>query len=342
MLVPSTYFVALLVMLFSMLCWGSWANLQKLASPLRFELFYWDYVLGILVVVVVMGLTLGTLGGSGVPLFDDLSQADWLHIGYGFAGGLVFNVANILLVAAIAIAGMAVAFPIGIGLALVIGVLLNYLITPRGNPYLLFGGVVLVCLAILVDAVAYRRHQGAAQKVTRKGIGISLLSGVGMGLFYPLVAKSISGENHLGPYAVAVVFALGVLVCTIPLNYVLMKHPLTASAQLSARDYFSLPRKNHFFGLVGGVIWGAGTTANFVASSSAVVGPAIAYAIGQGATMISALWGIFLWREFAGASRSVRIFLAAMFVLFVTGLSMVSLAPVWGEKELSNLFRFPH
>lgn len=332
MVVPSSYAVVLLLMLFSMLCWGSWANLFKLASPLRFELFYWDYVVGILVIALVIGLTFGSLGATGAPVLVDLGQADWLHIGYGFAGGVVFNVANILLVAAIAIAGMAVAFPIAIGLALVIGVLLNYLITPRGNPYLLFSGVVLVCLAILVDAIAYRRYQSLGQKVTRKGIGISLLSGIAMGLFYPLVAKSISGENHLGPYAVALVFALGVLICTIPLNYALMRRPLTASMQLSLGDYFSLPGRVHLFGVVGGIIWGAGTISNFVASSSAIVGPAIAYAIGQGATMISALWGIFLWHEFAGGSRAVRLLLVAMFVLFLGGLTMVSLAPVWVEK----------
>lgn len=342
MVLPSTYAIALLIMLFSMLCWGSWANLLKLSSPLRFELFYWDYALGVLLVSLVMGLTFGNLGATGLPLFADLAQASWLKIGDAFAAGIVFNFANILLVVAIAIAGLSVAFPIGIGLALVIGVVMNYLITPRGNVFLLFGGVILVCLAILVDALAYRRHLGAGKRVTWKGIGMSLLCGVGMGLFYPLVAKSISGENHLGPYAVAVVFALGVVVCTVLLNYLLMRYPLTAPSQLNAKDYFLLPGKSHLFGLLGGIIWGAGMASNFVASTSAIVGPAIAYAIGQGATMVSALWGILLWREFAGASRAVRMLLTAMFALFIVGLGMISLAPVWVDRELSILLGFPH
>lgn len=327
MSLPSSYVVALGLMLFSMLCWGAWANLFKLAAPVRFELFYWDYVCGIALVALVLGATFGTLGSSGPGLISDLDQASLDKLAFGFAGGVVFNIANILLVAAIATAGMAVAFPIGIGLALVIGVLLNYFITPRGNPSLLFGGVLLVCVAIFLDAIAYSRQQRAGSGVTRKGIVLSLMSGIGMGLFYPLVAKSTSGANRLGPYAVALVFSLGVLACTAPLNYLLMRRPLTESVQLTLADYFALPRKAHMLGLAAGVVWGAGTLSNFTAGFSALVGPAIAYAIGQGATMVSALWGIVLWHEFAGASRAVRVCLLAMIVFFVVGLTMVSLAP---------------
>jgi glucose uptake protein len=324
-ILPSTYAFALLAMLFSMLCWGSWANTMKLVPHYRFELFYWDYVGGILLVVLVLGLTFGTLGSGGPNLVQDLKQADLVHMGYGLAGGVVFYVANTLLVSAIAIAGMAVAFPIGIGLALVVGVLFNYLITPRGNPILLFGGVTLVCIAILLVAQAYRHHSSAPAS-SRRGIVLSLLSGICMGLFYPFVAKAISGENPLGPYAVAVVFAVGILICAIPLNYFLMRRPLTSGSPVAPTDYLQAGKREHLLGLLGGIIWGAGTTANFVASASAQVGPAIAYAIGQGATMVSAAWGVFYWREFAGASRGVNILLALMFVSFLLGLTAVSLA----------------
>lgn len=325
MFLPTTYAEALLAMVFSMLCWGSWANAMKLVPHYRFELFYWDYVWGIVLVVLALGFSLGSSGPEGLNLIADLMQADWVRIGYGVAGGVVFNLANTLLVSAIAIAGLAVAFPIGIGLALVVGVIFNYAITPRGNPILLFGGVALVCVAIILAAQAYRHHL-AAQASSRRGIVLSLLSGIGMGLFYPLVAKAISGENHLGPYGVAVVFSLGVLVCAIPFNFALMKRPLTSNSAVGIADYFRAGHREHLLGLIGGIIWGAGTTANFAASASAQVGPAIAYAIGQGATMVSAAWGVFYWQEFIGASRKVNLLLVWMFVCFLIGLTAVSLA----------------
>lgn len=298
---------------------------MKLVPHYRFELFYWDYLWGVVVIVIVLGFTLGTLGTEGPDLIEDLRQADWFHVGYGVAGGIVFNVANTLLVSAIAVAGMAVAFPIGIGLALVVGVLFNYVITPRGNPFLLFGGVALVCFAILLAAQAYRHHLGTPTS-SRKGIVLSLVSGVGMGFFYPFVAKAISGENHLGPYSVAVVFSIGMLVSAIPFNCFLMRYPLTTGSPVAPNDYFQAGKREHVLGLLGGIIWGAGTTANFAASASAQVGPAIAYAIGQGATMISAAWGIFYWREFTGASKKVVLLLACMFACFLVGLTAVSLA----------------
>ena len=222
MFLPTVYVVALELMILSMFCWGSWANTQKLARNWRFELFYWDYVWGILFFAVLIGLTFGrTDAASSDSFFHNLSAADATHIGYAFLGGVVFNLGNILLVAAIGIAGMAVAFPIGIGLALVIGSMLNYVVTPKGNPLLLFGGIALVCVAIGFDALAYRKLTPNL-KVTTKGIVLSLLAGVAIGLFYPFIAKAISGENHLGPYTVFFIFALGILATTVPVNYILI------------------------------------------------------------------------------------------------------------------------
>ena len=231
MFVPSTYAVALFMMVLSMVCWGSWANTQKLTKNWRFELFYWDYLWGILLMSVIMGFTLGnTRPGNPDSFMANLGSADAHHLLLAFAGGIIFDVANMLLVAAIAIAGLAVAFPIGIGLALVIGSVLNYLIAPAGNPLLLFGGIGLVCVAIVLDAMAYRKISDDLT-VSTKGIVLSLCCGVGMGLFYPFVAKALTGERHLGPYTVAYVFALGVLACTIPLNYVFMRRPVSGPAR---------------------------------------------------------------------------------------------------------------
>ncbi len=327
MFVPVTYAVALALMILSMICWGSWANTQKLCKGWRFELFYWDYVWGILLISVLIGFTAGRTNPVSPDSFmTNLGRADAHHLLLAFVGGIVFNVANILLVAAIAIAGLAVAFPIGIGLALVIGSILNYIITPAGNPLLLFGGIALVCVAIVLDAMAYRKISEDL-KVSTKGILLSLLCGVGMGLFYPFVAKALKGPHHLGPYTVAYVFGIGVLVCTVPLNYVFMRRPVSGPP-VGFMDYLAGSKLLHFWGVLGGAVWGVGTISNFVASYVQMVGPATSYALGQGATMVSAVWGVFVWKEFARADRAARRLLALMFVLFIVGLACVALAPV--------------
>jgi glucose uptake protein len=232
------------------------------------------------------------------------------------------------LVAAIDIAGMAVAFPIGIGLALVVGVLLNYALSPTGNPLLLFGGVTLVVLAIVLDAIAYRRREAERKKISSRGIQLSLVCGILMGVFYPLVAKAISGERSLGPYAVALFFGLGTALCAIPVNFFLMRHPITETAPVSMQDYFASKGSWHFWGVLGGAIWCTGAVSNFVASHAHLVGPAVSYAIGQGATMVSAVWGVFVWREFATGPASSRRLLPLMFLFFLAGLTAIAIAPL--------------
>jgi glucose uptake protein len=327
MFIPTVYAVALCMIILSMICWGSWANTQKLCKGWRFELFYWDYVWGILLIALVLGFTLG----SAVPASPDsfvqnLRAADSGHLLLASLGGIVFNLGNILIVAAIAIAGMAVAFPVGVGLALVVGSVLNYIITPKGNVLLLFGGISLVCLAIALDALAYRR-QAKDQIVSIKGIVVSVVGGVVMGLFYPFIAKAIKGEHHFGPYTVAFVFALGVLVSNFPVNYLLMRRPVSG-APLSLRDYFRGTRAWHFWGIFGGMVWGVGTISNFVASYARMVGPAASYALGQGSTMVGTIWGVFVWKEFKGADTTTKRLVALMFAFFIVGLVCVALAPV--------------
>jgi glucose uptake protein len=325
---PQAYAVVLLFMLMSMVCWGSWANTMKLTRHWPFPLFYWDYVIGVLATSLLLAFTAGSALGGGSSFLSNLLQGDARHFVYALAGGTVFNVANLLLVAAIEIAGLAVAFPIGIGLALIIGVLLNYILTPRGNPLLLFGGVALIALAIVFDALAYRAREVQRRDVSRKGILVSLGSGVLMGVFYPLVARAITGEHALGPYTVGVIFALGVLFCAIPLNYFFMRKPMTGGQPLSFKEYAAGRTSFHWFGILGGAIWCLGTVLNFVASHAQLVGPAVSYAIGQGATMVSAIWGVFIWREFADSPMKARRLLPYMFVCFVVGLGAVAIAPI--------------
>lgn len=328
MFLPHSYAGALGLMILSMLTWGSWANAQKFDPALRYELFYWDYVWAMLVCAAIVALTLGrTMPGSANSLFDNVRTASGSKFLDAFGGGIVFDAGNILLVAAIALGGMAVAFPIGAGLGLVIGATLNYVIRPAGNPWLLFSGIALVGAAIVLDAVAYRsleRTHGARGAA----VALALTSGVLIGLFYPLVAEASSGPGHLTPYAVLVVFATGALVSNIPFNYLLMRHPV-AGRRLGWRDYTALSWRSHALGWLGGAIWTIGTAANFVASVVPRVGPAVSFALGEGNTLISAMWGIVVWHEFRGATAGTRRELALMFVCFVLGLLGIALAPVW-------------
>jgi glucose uptake protein len=345
MILPESYLPALLVMILSMVCWGSWANTYKLSGKWRFELYYFDYALGLLLMAILLAYTLGSLGFDGFTFSDDLMHAgkrQWL---FGFLGGVVFNLANMLLMAAIAVAGMAVAFPVGIGVALLVGVILNYMIKPAGNATLLFSGCALVLAAIIVDAVAYRmlnmlRYEALAKAgktpsvrrtVSIKGIVISLVCGLLMGSFFPLVAKAQETDVGLGPYAVAVVFAAGVFLSTFVFNLFFMNLPVEGEP-VELRDYFIGTPKQHLLGLLGGAIWCGGGVAAFVAASTPQVGvgPAISYAMGQGSTLISALWGLLVWKEFKGSNLQIKLLLTIMLVLFACGLALISVAPLYG------------
>ncbi len=321
MILPDSYSSALLLIILSMLCWGSWANTFKLtakpAGTWRFELFYYDYSVGVLLAAIIAAYTFGSMGNE-LSFSDNLIVAGKRNMAYAVAAGMVFNLANMLLVAAISVAGLAVAFPVGIGLALVIGVIWNYFLNPQGNPMLLAAGVTLVMCAIIVDALAYTAHAKPAKPAapagrarsrpptSRKGILLSLISGVLMGSFYPLVEMSKGGgvdAAGLGPYAVAFLFSLGVFFSTFVYNLYFLNLPVEGPP-LSMFAYFKGTLRQHALGIIGGLIWSAGAIANFAAASApnkVQVGPAISYAIGQGATMVSALWGVLVWKEFAGA-----------------------------------------
>jgi glucose uptake protein len=329
MYVPHSYQTALLFMIGSMLCWGSWANTMKLCPGYRFQLFYWDYILGLLAGTILLGFSLGSSGRSGLPFVADLQHMPGVAFAYALAGGVVFNIANLLLVAAIEIAGMAVAFPVGIGLALIVGALSSYLLAPQGNPLLLFGGLLLITAAIVCDSLAYRQRQTSHRGGNARGLMLSLLAGALMGTFYPLVSHAMTSEHAPGPYATAFVFVLGVVLCALPLNYVFMRRPIDGGTSVTMRGFTRAPLRWHIAGILGGMIWACGGTLNFVASRVHFVGPAVSYSIGQGATMVSAVWGVFIWHEFRNPSARVRALLIAMFLSFIAGLTAVAVAPIF-------------
>ena len=336
MFVVHSYPLAVVFCVLTMLCWGSWAVTRKLARPeWRFELFYWDYTLGVLLVTLAFGLTLGSSGAEGRAFFPDLAQASAASIVAALVGGAIFNLANILLVAAIDVAGMAVAFPIGIGLALIIGVIMNYLAAPVGNAALLSAGVCLVTLAIILDALAYRRLAIASPnprdgtRSSALGLWLSVACGAFMGVFYRFVAAAMytdpmhAADGKMGPYAAVFVFAVGILLSSFVWNILAMKRPLVGDP-VEFRDYFLGSLSTHMTGVLGGLIWGAGMSLNLIASGRA--GFAISYGLGQGATMIAAIWGVFIWKEFRTAPEGTSALLAAMFGSFLSGLALIVLA----------------
>ena len=347
MYIVNNYTLAVIFCVVTMICWGSWGNTQKLAAKTwRYEYFYWDYVIGLLLFSILSAFTLGSVGSEGRSFLPDLAQADWSNIGSALLGGVVFNAANILLAAAIAICGLSVAFPVGIGLALVLGVLVNYFGAAKGAPLFIFIGVALIVVAIVLNGLAYRKMLTGSKKVPAKGIGISIAAGVIMAFFYRFVAASMDLTNFadpapgkLTPYTAVFVFAVGVFASNFIFNTIAMKRPvegepisisaINAVARnrrgggepISIGGYFRGSAKTHLVGILGGVIWCVGQSFSMIASEQA--GAAISYGLGQGATLVSAMWGILVWKEFKGAPKASDRLNAWMFVLFIVGLGFL-------------------
>ena len=325
MFIVNSYALAIVFCFITMLCWGSWGNTQKLAGKTwRYELFYWDYVIGIVLLSLISAFTLGSIGAEGRSFIPDLQQASWGNIGSAFLGGIVFNAGNILLSTAISLVGMSVAFPVGVGLALVLGVIINYMASQKGDPVFLFLGVALVTVAIIVNALASRKVSSGTQKVTTKGIFVAILAGVLMSFFYRFIAASMDLDNFVAPaagkmtpYTAVVIFSLGILASNFLFNTILMKRPLDGNP-VSYKTYFKGGFSIHMVGILGGIIWGIGNSINLIAAGKA--GAAISYGLGQGATLVAALWGVFIWKEFKGGPKSTNTMLAVMFILFALGI----------------------
>lgn len=331
----SNYGLAVGLCVLTMLCWGSWGNTQKLAGrSWRYELFYWDYVIGLLLFSVLAGFTMGSMGPQGAWGFAANLRASfgasWL---WPFLGGVVFNASNILLAAAIAVAGMSVAFPVGVGLALVGGTVANYFVDGKGNAAFIWTGLALIVVSIVCNALAFRAKQavGGASGTpgqTRRGLVLAVLAGLLMSWFSPLVNRvvdmsfmqgsAVPALGMLTPYTGFFVFACGVFASNFVFNTLAMKKPV-AGEPVKGADWFRGSLPLHLVGVLGGSIWATGTLLAFVTAGTA--GAAISYALGQGATLVSALWGILVWKEFAGAPRTSHVLNLAMILLFVAGLA---------------------
>ena len=336
MFTVTSYGIAVACCVLTMLCWGSFANTQKLTGKnWRYELFYWDYVLGVVLFALVFGLTAGNIGDNAQWGFiTNLKQASGSSLLNAFLGGVIFNGANLLLAAAISIVGLSVAFPVGIGLALVLGVVWNYILAPKGNPYGIFAGVGLIVVAIICNVIACQIRNRAAGTTSGsggtmvKGLIISVVCGIMMSFFYFFIAKAMDmnftnpapAKGLMTPYSAAFIFSLGVFASNFVFNGIAMRFP-AAGEPINELAYFKGNLKVHLVGVLGGLIWGLGNGINLVAAGKA--GPSISYGLGQGSTLVSVLWGILVWKEFAGAPKRSAVYNTAMLILFVTGLCVI-------------------
>lgn len=325
MFTPSSLSIALLMMITSAVCWGSWANTYKGVKGYRFELFYWDYAVGIFLISLILAFTMGSTGNDASSFLNNVRAADGSNIINALIGGALFNLANLLLVAAIDMAGLAVAFPISIGIALVVGVVLSYALQPKGSAEFLALGVACALVAVILDGKAYGNLAASGRAVSKKSFVTCVVSGVLMGLWAPFMTHAMTRGNSLGPYSAAVFLTLGALLSCFIWNIYFMKHPLVGEP-VGFSGFFRGPASGHLLGLFGGCIWGVGTVFNLVAAS--FTGVAISYAIGQSAPMVAALWGILAWKEFDKAGSRAKMYLLLMFVFYGLAIFLVAHANV--------------
>jgi glucose uptake protein len=321
--------VAIVFCVITMLGWGSWANTQKLAGKEKwpFQLFYWDYAIGVFLFGLAFAYTLGSFGAAGAPTSENLHAASLNFVLPALISGILFNLSNILLVVGIDAAGMSVAFPVGVGLALVIGTVESYLETPKGDPGLLFAGVALIVLAMIMSALAHKRLPKSGVRNPLRGVLYSVVAGALMGFFYPQLMRSISPNFNsapilpgmLTPYVALVFFGVGVLASNSLWNTIFMR-----AGKVTYGDYFRGSARLHAIGVLGGCIWMLALSCNVIASS--VAGPAVSYALGQGATLVAAIWGLFVWREFRSAPAGTNKYLVLMLAGYTIGLILIGAA----------------
>jgi len=323
MFTPPSLTVALLMMIVSAICWGSWANTYKGVKNYRFELFYWDYAIGIFLISLVLSLTMGSTGHDSSSFLTNVQSADSSNIVSALVGGALFNLANLLLVAAMDLVGLAVAFPVAIGIALVVGVVLNYILQPKGSALLLTAGVACALIAVILDGKAYGSLARSGREASRKGIILCIVSGVLMGLWSPFMTYAMTRGHSLTPYSAATFLTLGALLSCFVWNIYFMKKPLVGEP-VNFGGFFSGPPSGHLLGLLGGCIWGLGTVFNLTAGK--LTGQAISYAIGQSSPMVAALWGVFAWKEFAGSGSRAKVYLSLMFVFYGLAILLVARA----------------
>jgi glucose uptake protein len=344
----------LVLMAIGMICWGSWANTFKLAGKWRFELYYFDFALGLMLFALLYGVTLGNLGFDGFGFMDSVLNAGKREWMFALGAGVVFNLGNVLLLAAISTAGMALAFPVAFGVALILGAIISWAANPGGTMLFLWAGCLAVAGAIVADTIGYRalgrlRHEalamaGQAPSTRRpsdiKGVALALVGGLLLGCVPPLLQRATVADVGLGPYAVWVFFGAGVVVTTLAASMFLLNISMQGE-ELSISAFVKSTPRQHMLGVAGGGLWCTGAIANFVAvyantapgangglpAGAAPVGAAPMYILAQGAALLAAAWGVLVWKEGEDGDLVVKLMMALTLFLFAGGVVLVALSP---------------
>lgn len=340
--------MVLFLLLFSLFCWGSWANTFKLAGNYRFEMYYVDFAAGFLLIALVLAFTAGNMGFDGFQFLDDFEHAgkrQWL---FGFLAGLIFNLGNMLLVGSMSVAGMSIAFPLTIATALIEGSLLTFFIKSEGSTLLLLAGCALLAAAVVVGSIIYNimgviRHEQMARagkaKSTRrptsvKGAILAAAGGLVMGFSAPLVQKGMETEVGLGPYSMTFLIGLGVFASTVLFSVFFLNLPIEGEP-LEPLQYFQGTVRGHALGGLGGAIACLGCASGLIAASApagAQAAPLLNNLFPQAYPLLAALWGILVWRELRNGDTRVRMGSVVMLLLFAVGLLLISLAPTYLHK----------
>lgn len=341
MILPGSYTAALILLIAGMFGWGLWANLFKAAGgKWRFELFCFDFAIGVVLAAVVLGLTAGSLGFDGFGFRDDLQLAGKRQDLWGFAAGTIFNLGNMLLLGAVSVTGMAMAFPVGMGCALIVAALWNFAMNPGVSIGFVIGGAVVLAGAIAFSVLAWKTMAATKLKAqveanpgrvrkpksSLKPVMLSLVGGVMLGSFVPLIQMGSAGENGLGPYAMGFIFSLGVVFSTFVFNLFFMNLPVQGKP-IEIAEYFRAKLQRHGLGVIGGIVWYIGLIATLIKvrlEGSARVGEALGYSLAQGSIVIAALCGLLLWKEYQGADSAARLRLGLMFILLVVGIGVMT------------------
>lgn len=342
MILPSSPFVCFLLILFGVVCWGSWVNTFKLGGKWRFELYYFDFAVGMLLAATVSAFTLGSLGFDGFLFMDDILQTGKRNLATAVVAGMIFNLGNMLLLGGVSIVGMSAALPMGLGLAALSAIAAGYVLHPSGNAVFLFGGAAVVTAAAVFFAISSQRYQALLLEerakagllktsklvVSPKAVIASMAGGGILGISFPLLDLARTYGPTMGPYAASFMFAMGVFLSTFVLNLFFMNLPLQG-APVEIRDYFIKGSvKSHLLGLGGGIIWHLGLLSIAVAAAAEPAyrtSPSVLVSLPHAAALVAFLYGALVWKEYARADSRVKNMLTMGLVLFAVGLILVAI-----------------
>jgi len=348
MILPTTASAVWILAIVSLLCLGSWANSLKLAGKWRFEYFYYDFVFGILLCAGVAALALGSGRPQELTFQDNLLLTSKRDMAWALGSGVVLNLGMLLLLASMTIAGMSVAFPLTLGVALVIGAIWDFANATQANTPLTFIGVALLAGAVVVSVVTYMRLLRVRREVAQKALTpdprikskrqksagatlviiLSVVGGIALSTFPKLLDEATSGDNALAPYSAVMLLSVAALLSS-PFFVLFFTTFPVVSATGMPPGYLAGSGKQHLMGLAGGIVWGTGMLTGLMTTGAPrILQPStlIQYVLSNGALVVAAAWGLLAWRELRGGGDRVRMLATGMMVLFLAGLGLVAFA----------------